>query len=209
MKPCVGLSRKAFNPLRPCPSIFQMKPFLRLIGVILALSLPPAFAEAAFAKKLVGEGFSLEVSSPNEEGSNTLTIRPTGLQSDNSPVERPVAGVVTHVELKDLDGDGAPELLVWLSHPGSSDFGELAAFSTNHRKSLSDIFIELPEKSDLAGYRGRDEFEVVENTFVRRFPVYLDGDKDADPTGGMRQFQYKLQKGEAGWLLKLDQVVSY
>lgn len=186
-----------------------MKPFLRLIGVILALSLPTTFAETAFAKKLVGEGFFLEVTSPNVEDANTLTIRPSGLQSDNSPVARDVSGVVTHAELKDLDGDGAPELLVWLSRPGSSNFGELIAFSTNHRKSLSDIFIELPEKSDLAGYRGHDEFEVVENTFVRRFPVYQDGDKDADPTGGMRQFQYKLQKGEAGWLLKLDRVVNY
>jgi len=182
---------------------------LVLLPALLALAPLICHAETPFAKKLVGDGFSLEVTSPNVEGSNTLTIRPSGLQSDNTPVARDVSGMVTHAELKDLDGDGAPELLVWLSRPGSENFGDLVAFSTNRRKSLSEIFIALPEKSDLVGYRGRDEFEVVENTFVRRFPVYLDGDKDADPTGGMRQFQYKLQKGEAGWLLKLDQVVSY
>lgn len=186
-----------------------MKPFPPLIALILAFPLSAAFAETAFAKKLVGEGFSLEVTSPNAEDSNTLTIRSSGLQSNNTPVERPVAGVVTHAEMRDLDGDGAPELLVWLSRPGSSNFGDLVAFSTNRRKALSEIFIDAPEKSDLAGYRGRDEFEVVENTFVRRFPVYLDGDTDANPTGGVRQFQYKLQKGEAGWRLKLNRVVNF
>lgn len=186
-----------------------MKPFLLLIAAILALPLPATFAESRFMRKLVGDGFSLEVTSPNAAEANTLTVRPAGLESDNAPVERPVAGIVTHAELRDLDGDGAPELLVWLSRPGSPDFGDLVAFSTNRRKSLSEIFIDPPGQRDLAGYRGHDEFEVVENTFVRRFPVYLGGDSDADPSGGMRQFQYKLEKGEAGWLLKLDRVVNY
>ncbi len=182
---------------------------LPLLAVVLALPLTITFAESGFARKLVGDGFSLEVVSPNAAESNTLTIRSSGLEADNAPVERPVAGVVTHAELKDLDGDGAPELLVWLSRPGPPNFGDLVAFSTNRKKSLSEIFIDPPGKSDLAGYRGHDEFDVVENTFVRRFPVYLYGDSDANPSGGMRQFQYKLQKGEAGWLLKLDRVVNF
>ena len=50
---------------------------------------------------------------------------------------------------------------------------------------------------------------MVENTLVRRFPVYRDGDTNAKPTGGMRQIQYKLAAGEAGWLLRADKVVDF
>lgn len=51
---------------------------------------------------------------------------------------------------------------------------------------------------------GHDEFQVVENSLVRRFPIYKDGDSNAKPSGKMRQLQYKLKAGEAGWLLKLE-----
>jgi hypothetical protein len=34
-------------------------------------------------------------------------------------------------------------------------------------------------------------------------------DSNANPTGGMRQLQYKLVPGEASWLLELDKVVEY
>jgi hypothetical protein len=56
---------------------------------------------------------------------------------------------------------------------------------------------------------GHDEFAVVENTLVRRFPVYKDGDSNAAPSGGVRQLQYKLKPGEANWQLKLDRRVEY
>ncbi len=59
------------------------------------------------------------------------------------------------------------------------------------------------------GYRGHDEFAVVENTLVRRFPSDKDGDTDGAPTGGMRQFQFTLRKGEASAVLQLDRVDSY
>jgi hypothetical protein len=59
------------------------------------------------------------------------------------------------------------------------------------------------------GYMGHDQFAVVESTLMRRFPVYRQADTNANPTGGMRQLQYKLIPGEAGWILKVDKVVEY
>jgi hypothetical protein len=56
---------------------------------------------------------------------------------------------------------------------------------------------------------GHDEFAVVERTLARRFPVYRDGDTNARPTGGMRQLQYRLMPGEAGWRLTLDKVIEW
>lgn len=33
-------------------------------------------------------------------------------------------------------------------------------------------------------------------------------DTNAKPTGGMREIQYRLVPGEAGWILKVDRVVE-
>ena len=82
--------------------------------------------------------------------------------------------------------------------------GSLVAYSSNQRKSLSEIYLPpiAEDKAASKGYRGRDEYAVLEGVLGHRFPVYRDGDADDRPTGGMRQLQYKLVPGEAGWLLK-------
>jgi hypothetical protein len=59
------------------------------------------------------------------------------------------------------------------------------------------------------GYMGHDEFAVVENSLVRRFPVYREGDTNTAPSGRMRQIQYKLVAGESGWVLRKDRIVEY
>jgi hypothetical protein len=82
------------------------------------------------------------------------------------------------------------------------------AFSANKRKSLSELFMApLTEHPTAAkGYMGHDEFAVVERRLVRRFPVYKAGDTNAAPSGGVRQLQYKLTRGEASW--RLDSVLD-
>jgi hypothetical protein len=67
----------------------------------------------------------------------------------------------------------------------------------------------LENKKNSKGYRGHDEFAVAENTLVRRFPIYLEGPTKSKPTGKMRQFQYKLVVGEAGWILKPNKVFEF
>ena len=56
---------------------------------------------------------------------------------------------------------------------------------------------------------GHDEFRVVGNTLVRRFPVYREVDANAQPTGAIRQFQYHLLAWEAGWVLKPNKVLNF
>ena len=101
---------------------------------------------------------------------------------------REVEGQVVEAEVADLDADGSPEIYVYVQSAGSGSYGSLVAFAANKKKSLSDIY--LPPIADdpkaSKGYMGHDEFRVVENTLVRRFPVYRDGDANAKPTGGMR-----------------------
>ncbi|MEJ2548727.1 MAG: PliI family lysozyme inhibitor of I-type lysozyme [Gemmatimonadota bacterium] len=156
-------------------------------------------------------GITFHVTSPNEGSINEVTITPSGLEVDNSPVTVEIDGTVTGVEVGDLNNDGSPEIYVYATSAGSGSYGSLLAYATNNRKSMTPIYLppveENPEASP--GYMGHDEFAVVESSLVQRFPIYLEGDTNAQPTGGTRQVQYRLEPGEAGWVLRPYEVIEY
>ena len=56
---------------------------------------------------------------------------------------------------------------------------------------------------------GHDEFAIIETSLARRFPIYKNGDTNNNPTGGMRQIQYKLKDGEASRLFVIDKISTY
>jgi hypothetical protein len=168
-------------------------------------------AAGLFEQRLELNGISFLVTSPNKPSDNTVRIVPSGLAIDNSPIDWAVQGVVTGAEVADMNIDRSPEVFVYVRGPAPEARGSIVALSANNRKSLS--FITLPELTEhrgaTKGYRGHDDFAVVEGTFVRRFPLFgKGGDPDA-PTGKTRQLQYKLRKGEASWVLKLDRMFEY
>jgi len=171
----------------------------------------PAAATGPFEQRLELLGVGFQVSSPNKDTGNTVRILPSGLHIDNTPIEMEVAGQVVGAEVADLNVDHSPELYVYVRGPAPEHRGTLVAVSANNRKSLG--FVNLPELSEhrgaSTGYQGHDDMAVVEGRFVRRFPLYgKDGDP-AKPTGRTRQLQYKLAKGEASWVLKLDRMIEY
>jgi hypothetical protein len=159
--------------------------------------------------KLLGVGF--RVACGNRGSINRLKIVTSGLSIDNGPIVRSIDGQVVRAEVADLNADGAPELYVYIRSAGSGSYGSLVAYSANRHHSLSEIFLPPISDSPAAaiGHLGHDEFAVVEGSLVRRFLVYRDGDPNAAPSGGVRQIQYKLKAGEAGWLLLPDRVVDY
>lgn len=167
--------------------------------------------EVPFDKTLTLQGVSFRVKSANNASVNALEIIPSGLEIDNRPITRQIDGVVTGAEVADLNVDGSPEIYVYVTSAGSGSYGSLVAYAANHRKSLSEIYLPpvAETKAAAKGYMGHDVFAVVETTFVQRFPIYRAGDSNAEPTGGIRQLQYKLVPGEAGWILKLNRTVEY
>jgi hypothetical protein len=169
---------------------------------------PGAGHGAPFAKTLELHGIRFAIRADKQSPAATVTITPSGLEIDNSAVTRPIDRRVKDAEIADLDVDQSPEIYVYLT----SDTGDsLVALSANKRKSLSDIYLPPLDETPGAtvGYRGHDAFAVGEGRLLRRFPVYRDGDSDTEPTGGMRQLQYRLEPGEAGWRLVVDQVLAY
>jgi hypothetical protein len=166
------------------------------------------FAEPTppFDQKETLQGITFQVFSPNSRSGNRLTVTPSGLEADNRPIETDVTGLITRIELADINADGSPELYVY-GFDGTSQ--TVFAWSANKKKSLSSIFLPELSAAHAKGHRGGDDFAVVEGILARRFPVYPDDKPESKPTATIRQIQYKLHPGEAGWLLKADKVIEF
>ena len=175
-----------------------------------AATAPAPAASTRFDRTLELYGVTFIITCDNDSSINQLSIVPAGLEIDNTAITQDVDGTVVGAEAADLDANGSPELYVYVRSAGSGSYGSLVAYAANKRKSLSGIYLPpVTENAAIAkGYLGHDEFTVIENRLVQRFPIYRDGDTNANPTGGTRQLQYKLVAGEAGWKLVIDRVVE-
>jgi len=174
------------------------------------VSLSQQSGPGGFDQTFSAQGISFRVSSENSGSRNLVRIEPHGLQVDNTVIEKDVEGTVTGAEIADLNGDGSPEIYVYMNSAGGGSEGSLIAYSANKQKSLSEIYLPslLDDPRTSTGYMGHDQFRVAGNTLVRRFPVYLDHDTNARPTGAIRQVQYYLVAGEAGLLLRPIKVMN-
>ena len=208
--PKLAFNEKPILPRWPASADAQPGP-ARSTAPVAAGGAPAAGSQGeapGFSRTLTMEGITFRVSCPNRGSLNELRIEPEGLLTDNSPMVQDVDGTVTGAEVADLNGDGSPEVYVYVQSAGSGSYGSLVAFSANNLKSLSGVYLppvaEQPQVSK--GYMGHDAFAVVDNRLVQRFPVYRETDTNAAPTGGTREVFYRLEAGEAGWLLKVDRV---
>ena len=166
---------------------------------------------APYQRDLSLQGVTFYVSSANQGSINKLTMLIDGLKSKTTPIEKEIDGTVTGAEIADLNSDGSPEIYIYITSAGSSSYGSLVAYAVNKKKSATEIFLpDITENKKLnTGYMGHDEFSVVEGTLVRRFPIYKDGDTNAKATGGLRQVNYKLRPGEAGWVLRVKNSMDF
>ena len=164
-------------------------------------------------------GFNTELTYPGSKISfkvsvkgDSLVIQPSGLSISNETLYHDITGyTVVNAEIGDLNIDSYPEVFVYLTSDGSGSYGKFIGYSVNNGKSVSQVYLpEISENNEVnKGYMGHDEMAIVENTFCQRFPIYKDGDSNANPTGGTRQIQYKLVDGETGRILKIDKVLEF
>lgn len=155
-----------------------------------------------------GSNISFKV---NTKG-DSLIIQPSGLSISNETLYHDITGyTVVNAEIGDLNIDSYPELFVYLTSDGSGSYGKLIGYSVNNGKSVSQVYLpDISENDEISkGYMGHDEMAIVENTFCQRFPIYKEGDSNANPTGGIRQIQYKLVDGESSRILKIDKVINF
>ena len=155
-----------------------------------------------FQRALSWNSDSFEVSSSRDK----VTIKTPRETLTDTP-----DGVVTGAEVGDLNNDGYPEILVFVTSVGSGSYGSVIGYSSNEGKSMSRMNTALATEDPkyMDGYMGHDKFSVIEGTLVQAFPVYRKGDFNAAPTGPTRQIRYTMVDGEAARKLVVGKVVEY
>lgn len=160
-----------------------------------------------FTQKLTLNNISFEINLIGKQ----LTIQPSGLTVDNTKIIKQIEGTITNAEIGDLNGDGFPEVLIYITSDGSGSYGTVIGYSVNNGKSISEIY--MPNIADnpkaKKGYMGHDEFAIVESSLCQRFPTYNPQDTNSNPTGKMRQIQYKLKDGENSRVFVVDKIIEY
>lgn len=163
-----------------------------------------------FDQTLTLQEVTFHVTASDTSSINWLTIVPTGLTGGDHRIEQEIDGRVSGAEVADLNGDGSPELYIFVNSAGTGSYGSLVAFSADDKASL--VPIHLPEITDVveaaAGYMGHDRFAVEEGALVQRFPIYRDSDANNEPTGGSREVRFTLASGESGWVLEMERVAD-
>jgi hypothetical protein len=164
-----------------------------------------------FIKTLSLQNIGFDVSTTGKGSIQQLTIQPFGLKIDNNKITMEIDGSVTNAEVEDLNADGFPELLIYTTSAGSGSYGNVIGYSVNAGKSISQIYFPPISDNPKAnkGYMGHDEFAIVETTLVQRFKTYKEGDANSNPTGNIRQIQYKLKDGEASRKFIIDKIIEY
>jgi hypothetical protein len=179
-----------------------MAPASRLLPLLLLGSLSRATLAATPASTLSLQGVTFEVNTTGAGSVQQLVVKATEKGHAFPVVKEELLGSLTGREVEDLNSDGRPELILFVTSAGSGSYGSVMAWSASKGHRL--LPITMPELSGklAQGYMGHDQFAVVETTLMRRFPIYRPGDTNAKPTGGTRQISYKLVAGEAGFLFK-------
>jgi hypothetical protein len=197
--------RAYFICQRPLAKDQKMFRFVRFIVMFAAILVSQAQAQGAFNKNLTHQGMNFDVTCANQGSENTLRIAPSGSGDAPRVIEQNIDGTVVGAEIADLDGNGAPEIYVFVQSAGSGSYGAVVGHVINAGAPTSAI--TMPELTDdskaSAGYMGRDRFSIARDRLVRQFPIYREGDSNASPSGGTRQVQYRLVRRDATWALQL------
>jgi hypothetical protein len=164
-----------------------------------------------FNKSLSLQNFSFDVSTKGEGSIQQLDIQPHGLKIDNKKITQEIAGRVTNAEIEDLNSDGFPEILIYITSAGSGSYGNVIGYSANNGKSLSQIYFPPITDNQEAnkGYMGHDEFLIADKVLIRRFKTYNTKDVNSNPTGKIREIQYKLADGESSRKFVVDKIIEY
>ncbi|NCT93214.1 MAG: hypothetical protein GXC72_02215 [Chitinophagaceae bacterium] len=140
----------------------------------------------------------------NNPEKNMLTVEPLGFDANMREFSFEVKGRVARAEVDDLNRDNFPDLVIYLVTNDSIPKGNVVGISSDANTSVKPILfpdiIDDPKLRD--GYKGYDQFMLMEGQLIRRFPLYTTDSTTQviTPTGKMRQVMYTIRPGERGSL---------
>jgi hypothetical protein len=164
-----------------------------------------------FYKELSLQNFFFKISAAGTSSKQKVTIQTDDLQQNDQKVETEIEGRVVNAEIEDLNLDGYPEILIYTVSAGSGSFGNVIGYSVTNENSIDSIYFpEISQNPRInKGYKGHDNFVIVETNLNRSFQLYNERDSKAQPTGYIRQIQYKLVDGEDSKKFVTSMVLEY
>lgn len=131
---------------------------------------------------------------------NVLNIRPIGFKSEAREVSFELNARVTAAEIDDLNLDGFPDIVIYIIDKDAKS--SILSVSSKENESFQPIFFpDITNDMNLSkGYRGKDEYKLVEGILFRKFPIYENDTSIKAPTKKLRQIMYRVVEGERGSL---------
>jgi hypothetical protein len=141
---------------------------------------------------------------------NQLEVRPLGFDNQAREMNFMLRGRVAKAEIDDLNGDGYPDLVLYVYMDSSANFGTVYAFVSKENKSMTGCVLPDPimDGKINEGYKGHDQFSLMEGYLLDKFPIYKAGDDKDKPSGGTRVILYKLVP-EEGERFKFQKMRNY
>ena len=134
---------------------------------------------------------------------NTLNIRPIGFKSETREASLELRGRVVSTEIDDLNNDGFPDIIIFVID--AKDKLSLFSVGSRDNERIEPIYFpDITNDMQLSkGYRGKDEYELVEGVLFRKFPIFESDTTIKTPTNKVRQIMYRVMIGDQGsWRFK-------
>jgi hypothetical protein len=127
---------------------------------------------------------------------NAISIRPIGFKSEGREINLELKGKVTASEIEDLNNDGFPDLVIYITEK-SGNTNLLSIASKDNETVEAIILPDITNDMQMSkGYRGEDDYKLVEGILFRKFPVYESDTTIKAPTNKVRQILYRVVRGE-------------
>lgn len=179
-------------------------------GGVLFLQAQTSFRRLDTTMKVGKVGYRLNCTNKNPE-KNLASVNPIGFDKNMREFSFDIKGRISKAEVDDVNRDGYPDLVFYVFSNDSIPRGNVIAISSDKNESVSPImFPDIFDDPKLrVGYKGNDEYFLMEGMLVRRFPVYPAEGVTAATGTLMRQIQYIVVPGERGAKFKPSRSYEY
>lgn len=165
-----------------------------IVGLFTMTTLNAQYRRIDTTMRVGKAGYRVFCTNKNPE-KNNLSITPVGFESGSREVTLELKGRILSTESDDLNNDGFPDLVLYVYSSDVNGYGKVfGVYSDKNQGIRPIIFPDIMDDVKLsAGYKGHDEYSLVEGNLMRRFPVYQKVDSvNTAPNGMMRQIQYRV-----------------
>lgn len=144
-------------------------------------------------------GFKVNCTNKNLDR-NIVSIKPIGFKSEAREAALELKGRIVSAEIDDLNQDGFPDMIVYILDADKKI--SLFSISSQNNESMQPIYFpDITNDAVLSkGYRGLDEYKLLEGILLRQFPIFDADTTIKTPTKKGKRIMYKVMTGDKGML---------